>query len=60
MDLWRQGLAAEVGLALLPMVRLTSESNYENADWMHIPYGGTRLNKQQLEKISRDYKKSFT
>lgn len=60
MDLWQRGLAAEVGLCLLPMVRLTSESGYETADWMGIPFGGTRLTDRQLELISRDGKKEYT
>lgn len=60
MDLWRQGVASEVGLCLLPMVRLTSESKYEDADWMPIPYGGTRLTDRQLQLLSRDYQKRFT
>lgn len=61
MDLWQQGLAAEVGLALLPMVRLTGdESGYATAEWMHIPYGGSRLTDRQLELLSRDYQKRFT
>lgn len=60
LDLWRQGLAAEVGLALLPMLRLTSESKYEDADWISIPYGGTRLTDRQLELLSGAYKKKFT
>lgn len=60
MALWKQGLANEVGLSLLPMMRLTSQSKYEDADWISIPYGGHRLSDKQLESLGRDYKKRFT
>lgn len=60
MDLWQRGLAADVGLALLPMMRLTSESKYEDADWMHIPYGGSRMSDRQLERVSAEFQKRFT
>lgn len=60
-ELWRNGLAGEVGLSMMPAIRVTNDpSGYTNPIWSDIPLGFTRLNEDELERLSKEYGQKFT
>lgn len=60
-DLWRNGLAAEVGLCLQPMMRLTTDpKGYPEPSWKDIVFGCKKLDAIELENLSREHGKTYT
>lgn len=61
LELWKSGLAAEAGVCLQPMIRISTDPNgYPEPSWKNIVYGLQTLNESQLKEISKEYKKKFT
>ncbi|XP_055696389.1 D-aspartate oxidase [Lutzomyia longipalpis] len=60
-DLWKSGLAPEVGVCLQPIIRVVSNAkNYDIPKWSKIPFGCTSLSEDQLRILSQDHKKNYT
>ena len=58
---WKSELADEVGVSLLPVIRIfDDESLYNDAkSWNNIVYGAKTLDEHSLKQINDKYKKDF-
>lgn len=60
-ELWKNGLAAELGICLLPMVRVTSSNDQQDEPmWTDIPFGFKKLTSEQLAVYSNEHGIKYT
>ncbi|XP_008202302.1 D-aspartate oxidase [Nasonia vitripennis] len=58
---WKSEMASDVGVSLLPSYRLTSSSEGLPVPvWGDVVYGCSKLNKKQLERLSKTNEKNYT
>lgn len=58
---WKSDLAAEIGVSLLPVVRVYNEKSIHDfaLKWVQLVYGGMELDEKYLEQFNADCKKKF-
>ncbi|XP_076376289.1 D-aspartate oxidase isoform X2 [Megalopta genalis] len=59
-DFWRSGQAPEVGIALLPAYRVTSDPRgYPDSSWTRLVYGADKLPSTELERLNEQHGTSY-
>ena len=53
-------MAAEIGLSLIPVYRVTSDPNgFSDSTWTETVYGARKLRSSELEKLNAECKTSY-
>jgi D-amino-acid oxidase len=61
LDLWQKGKAAEVGICMIPVYRLTTEpGGYPDPEYKNVVFGYTRLNEKQLNQLIKEHGRNYT
>ncbi|KAL7297359.1 hypothetical protein TKK_0009749 [Trichogramma kaykai] len=59
-NFWKKGLAADIGLCLLPLYRVTHKpEGYPLPDWASAAYGAYELSDDELESFNRRHKSKY-
>lgn len=59
--LWKSEIAPDVGVSLIPVCHVTSDSdNLATPFWADIAYGFSMLNQEQLDRLSEMKKKHYS
>lgn len=57
---WRSGLASEMGIALLPIYRVTSDPRgYSDSSWTKLVHGAHRLAPDELSRLNDEHGASY-
>ncbi|XP_055608509.1 D-aspartate oxidase-like [Uranotaenia lowii] len=60
-ELWKNGLAARIGISLQPCVRLTTDpAGYQDPCWKDIVFGCSKLSRQELDRLSFEHGRPYT
>lgn len=60
-EMWQNGFAAELGICLQPMVRISSKNEETDARmWADIPFGYKKLTSEQLAVFSKEHGIDYT
>lgn len=57
--LWKDGEAAEAGVSLLPVIRMTTEDVPYDVPWKDVVFGCTDVSKETLARISAQQKRNY-
>ncbi|XP_043466406.1 D-aspartate oxidase [Leptopilina heterotoma] len=58
---WKSPLALEVGISLTPIFRFTNDpKGYSKPCWVPLVYGSQELSQDELKRINKEYKSSYT
>lgn len=57
--LWKNGDAAEAGVSLLPVIRITTESKGFDVTWRDVVFGCTELNEKSIERFSQQHNRNY-
>lgn len=57
--LWKNGDAFEAGVCLLPVIRLTTDSQPYTPLWSDIVFGYTELNKNASERLCAQHERNY-
>lgn len=60
-QLWKNGLAARVGISLQPCTRLTTDpKGYPEPSWKDIVFGCVKLSQKELDRLSYEHGRPYT
>lgn len=57
--LWKEGNATEAGVSLLPVIRITTESQPYDVLWKKVVFGCTDMTKKTLERLSAEHNRNY-
>lgn len=57
--MWKNGDAAEAGVSLLPVTRLTTEPKPYDFLWKDVVFGCTDLDRKLIERLSDQHKRDY-
>ncbi|XP_055294813.1 D-aspartate oxidase-like [Sitodiplosis mosellana] len=57
--LWKDGVAEEAGVSLLPVTRMTTEDQSYDVPWKDVVFGCTDMTKETLERLSAEHKRKY-
>ncbi|XP_043279126.1 D-aspartate oxidase isoform X2 [Venturia canescens] len=56
---WKRGLAQEIGLSLIPVIRVRRGEGFAMPEWKSEVYGAAELSQEELKKLSDEHKTNY-
>ncbi|KAG7198139.1 hypothetical protein KM043_005558 [Ampulex compressa] len=58
---WKAGFSSETGVALLPLIRVTSDpKGFSDCSWTKLVYGAHKITPEELQKLNEEHKANYT